>query len=30
MTTPASDFDAAKAIADQLKGMEKDRHPIDR
>src|SRR5262245_52970986 len=25
MTTPGSDFDAAKAVADQLKGMEKDR-----
>lgn len=25
MTTPASDFDAAKAIAEQLKGMEKER-----
>lgn len=25
MSTPASDFDAAKAIAEQLKGMEKER-----
>jgi hypothetical protein len=25
VTTPASDFDAAKAITEQLKGMEKER-----
>jgi len=25
MTTPGSDFDAAKAVAEQLKGMEKER-----
>jgi hypothetical protein len=25
MTTSGSDFDAAKAVADQLKGMEKER-----
>jgi hypothetical protein len=25
MTTPGSDFDAAKAVADQLKGMDKER-----
>ena len=25
MTTPESDFDAAKAVADQLKGMDRER-----